>query len=266
MHTRSKANRRIIIVVALGALLVTFGALGQLGVLRWVIDHTVLPAARGLSAAGATAGEAMSNLTRVSSLARDNSRLERENSQLRQRLAADAETRSDNVLLRKQLGLDVAGNLRQVAAEVVMFSPDSYRQFVTINKGSKAGIAVGMGVTAEGVLIGTIADVQAGSARIMLVTDPEFKLASKDQDTNATGILRGQIGNGLVLDEIGQTDTIKPGDSVTSAGLGGQIPPGLFIGKVQSVNSRANLVFQSAQVETEFRVTGLRFVNVVLGQ
>jgi rod shape-determining protein MreC len=160
----------------------------------------------------------------------------------------------------------VAGSPRQVAAEVVLFAPDSYRQFVTINKGKNAGIAPGMAVTSEGVLIGTIVDVQAVSARIMLVTDPEFKLAAKDQDTGATGILQGQLGNGLILDEIGQTDTLKPGDTVTTSGLGGLIPSGLLIGSVQSVNTRSNVVFQSAQVETEFRVSQLRFVFVVLGQ
>jgi len=240
--------------------------MGTLGPVRVVFDHTVVPVANGFAAAGATAGEALTNLSRVSSLARDNARLERENADLRQRLAADAETRSDNELLRRQLGLDVAGAPRRVGAEVVLFSPDSYRQFVTINKGSKSSVAPGMAVMSEGVLIGSIVDVQASTARIMLVTDPEFKIAAKDQDTGASGILRGQLGNGLVLDEIGQTETVKPGDSVTTAGLGGQVPPGLLIGSVQSVNTRANVVFQSAQVETESRVGKLRFVDVVLGQ
>lgn len=262
---RSRANRRIIIIVGLGALLVTFGVIGKLGPIRWVFDRTVLPVASSLSAGGVNAGEALANLSRVSGLARENANLQRENAKLRQRLAADAETRSDNELLRKQLGLDVAVTLRQVAAEVVIFAPDSYRQFVTINKGTNSGVVVGTAVTSEGVLIGMIADAQPSTARIILVTDPEFKLAAKDQDTGATGILRGQLGNGLVLDEIGQTDIVKPGDSVTSAGLGGQIPPGLLVGKVQSVNTRANVVFQSAQVETEFRISALRFVYVVIG-
>ncbi|HEX3082272.1 MAG TPA: rod shape-determining protein MreC [Candidatus Saccharimonadia bacterium] len=264
MH-RSRANRRIAIVVGVAALLVAGGVTGKLGPVRWLYDHTVTPLAAGFAAAGSTAGEALANLTRVSQLARDNAALERENADLRQRLAADAETRSDNVLLRQQLGLDVAGAPRQATAEVVLFSPDSYRQFVTINKGSKAGIGAGMAVMSQGVLIGTIVDVQAASARIMLITDPQFKLAAKDQDTNAAGILRGQLGNGLVLDEIGQTDTVHPGDSVTTSGLGGLVPPGLLIGSVQSVNARANVVFQSAEVETEFRVSQLRFVDVVLG-
>ncbi len=263
---RSRANRRIVIVAIVGALLVTLGVMGRLGPVRWVFDRTLGPVAGGLSTAGTTAGEALSNLSRVSDLARDNARLTRENADLRQRLAADAETRSDNEVLRRQLGLDVAGAPRRVAAEVVLYAPDSYRQFVTINKGTKMGVAPGMAVTSEGVLIGTIIDVQATTARIMLVTDPEFKLAAKDQDTQATGILRGQLGNGLVLDEIGQTETVKPGDSVTTSGLGGLVPPGLLVGSVQSVNTRANVVFQSAQVETEFRVSKLRFVDVVLGQ
>jgi len=262
---RTKANRRILIVVSMGAVLVVLGIMGQLGPIRWVSDHTIIPIARGLTNIGSTAAEALSNLGRVSSLARDNARLAQDNADLRQRLAADAETRSENDSLRKQLGLDVAGAPREVAAEVVAFEPDSYRQFVTINKGSKSGIATGMAVMSEGILIGTIMDVQSSTARIMLVTDPDFKLTAKDQDSGATGIIQGQLGSGLTLDKIGQTDTVKPGDTVTTDGLGGVVPPGLYIGSIQSVNSRANVVFQSAQVETSLRPSALRFAYVVVG-
>ncbi len=260
---RTRANRRILIAIAVGAVLVGLGLVGQIGPVRWLYDHTVVPVASGLTAVGSQTAEALSNLGRVSALARDNVRLTRENADLRQRLAADAETRSDNERLRRELGLNVAGAPPEVAAEVVSFQPDSYRQFVTINKGSSAGIAPGMAVLSEGVLIGTIMDVQPGTARIMLVTDPDFKLTAKDQDSAATGIIQGQLGSGLVLDKIGQTDTVKPGDTVTTDGLGGLVPPGLFIGKVESVDSRANVVFQSALVETTLRPSQLRFVFVV---
>jgi rod shape-determining protein MreC len=261
----SKANRRVLAVVLVGAGLVTLGMLGWLGPARWVYDRSIAPVARGLAVAGSTAGEAVANLGRVSRLAQDNARLERENADLRQRLAADAETSRDNELLRKQLGLDVAGAPREVAAEVVSFQPDSYRQFVTVNKGVAAGIKPGMAVVSEGVLIGTIADAQPASARIRLVTDPDFKLTAKDQDTGATGIIQGQLGSGLVLDKIGQTDTLKPGDTVTTDGLGGLVPAGLFVGRVESVDARANVVFQSAQVATTMKVRSLRFAYVVLG-
>ncbi len=262
---RSKANKRILGVMAVGAVLVLGGVFGRLGPVIWLYDHTLVPVGSGLSQLGATTSEAVSNLGRVRDLARDNTALEAENADLRQRLAADAETKRDNELLRNQLGLDVAGTPREVAADVVAFQPDSYRQFVTINKGSAAGVKPGMAVLSEGVLIGTISDTTPVTSRIMLVTDPEFKLTAKDQDTNATGIIRGQLGTGLILDKIGQTDTVKPGDTVTSSGLGGLVPPGLFIGQVQSVDTRADIVFQSARVATTTRLSQLRFAYVVLG-
>jgi rod shape-determining protein MreC len=259
------ANRRILVAVVIGAVLMMAGLLGQLGPARWLYDHTLAPVAHAMSDFGSNAGEAVSNMGRVRNLARDNARLEQENAGLRQRLAADAETRSDNELLRNQLGLVAAGAPRQVAAEVISFQPDSYRQFVTINKGAKADIKPGMAVMSEGVLIGTINDVQPTTARIILVTDPEFKLTAKDQASNATGVIRGQLGSGLVLDKIGQTDMVKPGDTVTTSGLGGLVPAGLFIGRVESVDTRANVVFQSAQVGTTLKASRLRFAYVVLG-
>lgn len=262
---RSGANRRILVAVTAGAVLVVAGALGWLGPLRWVFDHTVVPVSRGLAAAGGTTGEALGNLAQVKNLARDNKRLEQENAQLRQRLAADAETGRDNELLRRELGLQVATPHAQVAAEVVSFQPDSYRQFISINKGSAAGLAPGMAAMSQGVLVGLISEVQSHSAKIRLVNDPEFKLASKDQESGATGVVQGQLGAGLMMEKIGQTETVKPGDTITTAGLGGVVPEGLLVGQVQSVNNHQNAIFQSAQVSSPLQPNQLRFVFVVTG-
>jgi rod shape-determining protein MreC len=264
---RGRTNRRILIAVGVGAVLVVAGVLGLLGPLRWVYDHTLVPVSRSLASTGSGVGITFSNLGNVRNLAQDNSRLQQENAKLRQRLAADADTRRDNDALRRQLGLDVAGSPGEVAAEVVAFQPDSYRQFVTINKGSSDGIKVGQGALSDGVLVGVVSDIASHTAKLALVTDPEFKLTAKDQDSpnGALGVLQGQLGSGLVMDKIGQTDVIKPGDTITSAGLGGLIPSGLYIGQVQSVNTRANAIFQSAQVSTTVVPSHLRFVFVVLG-
>lgn len=264
LNRSGRANRRIWVTVLAGAGVVLAGLLGVLGPMRWAYNHSVVPAGNGLAALGTSSAEALSNITQVRDLAHENAQLEEDNANLRQRLAQDAEIRRDNGLLRKQLGLDVAGAPPEVAAEVVAFQPDSYRQFVTINKGSRAGIKTGMAVLSQGVVMGTIADVQPTSSRVMLVTDPEFSLTAKDQDTNATGIVRGQLGRGLVLDDIAQSDSVKAGDTVTTSGLGGVVPAGLLIGQLESVNTRVNAVFQSGDVQTSLKVNNLRFAFVVL--
>jgi rod shape-determining protein MreC len=262
---RSVINRRIIIIVAIAAAITIAGALGALGPLKWAYDHTVVPASRGLSSFGSSTSEAISNIGNVRNLSRDLAGLERENAELKQRLAADAETRRDNEVLRRQLGLNIASAYEQVGAEVVAFQPDSYRQFVTINKGKKDGINKGQGVMSEGSLIGVISEVQPSTAKVALVTDPEFRLTAKDQDGNATGVVSGQLGSGLIMEKIGQTDVIKPGDTITSAGFGGEVPAGLLIGQVQSVNTNDNAIFQSARLVTPLKINHLRFVFVVKG-
>jgi rod shape-determining protein MreC len=262
---RSIANRRIIIIVALAAGITLFGALGALGPLRWIYDGTIIPISRSLSAAGSSTSEAFSNIGNVHNLSRDLAASEQENAELKQRLAADAETRRDNEILRGQLGLNVAGAPAQIGAEVVAFQPDSYRQFVMINKGSRDGIKKGQGVMSEGALIGVISDTQTSTAMVALVTDPEFRLTAKDQDGNATGVVSGQLGSGLIMEKIGQTDIIKPGDTITSAGFGGDVPAGLLIGQVQSVNTSDNAIFQSARLVTPLKINRLRFVFVVKG-
>jgi rod shape-determining protein MreC len=113
--------------------------------------------------------------------------------------------------------------------------------------------------------VGTLSDVQSGTAKIMLVTDPEFKLAAKDQESGADGILQGQLGNGLTMDKIGQDVSVKPGDTVTTSGLGGLVPAGLFIGQIQAVDAHNNVIFQSAQISSPFKANKLRFVFVVIG-
>ena len=74
----------------------------------------------------------------------------------------------------------------------------------------------------------------------------------------------GQLGGGLDLEKIGQSDTVKPGDTVTTSGLGGDIPTGLFIGQIESVDAQSDVVFQSARLVSSIKPRDLRFVAVVL--
>lgn len=261
---RRSLNRRIFLIVSAGALVVVIGLTNAKGPLEWLYNITLAPVSRSLSNAGSGISATMADIGRVSSLASDNAKLARENEGLRQRLAADAETRRDNELLRQQLGLDVAGSAPQVAAEVLAFQPDSYRQFITINKGSTDGLKAGQAVLSEGVLAGLIASVSSHSAKIILVVDPEFKLAAKVQGNDAAdGIIQGQLGGGLVMQKIDHTKQVRPGDTVTTSGLGGRVPAGLLIGQVQSVNNHNNVIFQSAQISTPLEPTRVRFVFVV---
>lgn len=258
-------RRRIFFVVALGAVLVLAGLGGGLAPLSWVFDRTVMPVGAVFSQAGSAVGGFFGTLGQVQRLSDDNSRLERENADLRGRLASTADAKRENADLRRELGLREAGTPKQVAADVIVFQPDSYRQFITLNRGTNDGLKVGQAALSDGVVIGTISAVSAGTAKLQLITDPEFALTVRDQERGALGVIHGQLGGGLSVEHISATDVVSPGDTIATAGLGGIVPSGLLIGQVQSVNAQTGGIFKSAQVTAVLRAQQLRFVFVVIG-
>jgi rod shape-determining protein MreC len=259
------SRRRIIIVVAIGALLVLAGAGGALGPIEWAYNHSLVPMARSLSVAGSGVGNFFGILGQVRNLSAENTKLEIENATLRGRLASSADALRENDALRRQLGLQEAGTPQQVGADVVAFQPDSYRQFLTINRGSRNGIKLGQAALNNGIVVGTISEVSSSTAKLQLITDPEFALAVRDQETGALGVMHGQLGGGLTIKDIAQTDTMNPSDTIASSGLGGVVPENLLIGQVLSINAQTGGIFKAAQVSTTLQAEQLRFVFVVVG-
>jgi rod shape-determining protein MreC len=259
------SRRRILVAVAIGALLVVAGASGGLGPVEWVYDHTIVPVGQTLSSAGSGTANFFGVLGQVRNLSSQNSQLELQNATLRGRLAASADAERENAELRRQLGLQQAGTPQQVGADVVAFQPDSYRQFLTIDRGSRNGIKIGQAALNNGIVVGTISAVSPSTAKLQLITDPEFALAVRDQETGALGVMHGQLGGGLTIEDIAQTDTMNPGDTVASSGLGGVVPENLLIGQVESINAQTGGIFKAAQVSTTLQAEQLRFVFVVVG-
>jgi rod shape-determining protein MreC len=250
-------------LMGLGLLLVFANAKGWLGPGKTVVMALMQPAARAFGGAGSGLGSWMDTVGNLRNLASDNFRLEREVAELRQRLSEDAELRQQNEALKKQLSFSEAQPKKLIPAEVIGYQPDNFRQFITVRQGSQHGIAVGMAVISEGSLVGKVSDVTATTAKVFLVTDPNFRVNGMAQEGRALGTVRGQIGSGFIMEKIAQNESIKPGETIVTSGLGGEVPKGLIIGRVESVNQRDNAVFQSAQLTSSIKFSRLELVFVV---
>jgi rod shape-determining protein MreC len=229
-----------------------------------VLGYALSPVGRVFSSTGSGVGGFFHTAGQVSSLAEDNARLSRQVAELRQRLSDDAELRVQNDVLRRQLNFGSTRADQLVPAQVVAYQPDNFRQYLTINRGSSDGLKEGMAVVSEGFLVGKIAEVGPKTAKVFLVIDPTFRVNGLSQETRATGTVHGQIGSGLTMEKIAQSDTIHPGDTIITSGLGGDLPRGLMIGHVESVSSSDNAVFQSAQVASDLKFAKLEIVFVVV--
>ena len=185
----------------------------------------------------------------ISDLQKENKRLDDELNKTKTEIAQLKEAKEENDELRKMLGFTELSGFEFISSEITSYSPDNLSQSVLVNKGSKDGVLENMPVlSSDGFLIGRIVDVSNNSCRIFLITDPTSYVNAKIQDTKATGLIKGQIGFGLALEKIPQTEKIQSGDVVVTSGLGGDFPPGLIIGYIEEISRKENTIFQRASV------------------
>lgn len=213
---------------------------------------------------GRSIGNFFATVGSIKDLSARNVQLEREIARLKELLAQDAELRAENARLTKQLGFSRPDDAKLVPAQVTAYQPDNFRQFITIAGGSRQGIKTGQAVVADGVLVGSVVEVMPDSAKVFLVSDPNFRVNGLVQESRATGTVHGQIGSGLIMEKIAQSDQIKPGDTILTSGLGGELPKGIIIGRVESVNQKDNAVFQTALINTGLNLQRLELVFVVV--
>jgi rod shape-determining protein MreC len=262
---QKRVNRRLLILLTAAVFVVVLGIAGVLTPVQSALGWVTRPFVGVTSATGATVVGWWNVVGTAGKLASDNQHLRNENASLRQQISQDTELRAQNDELRKQLGVGSVRADKLTAAEVIGYQPDNFRQFLTIGRGSADGLSNGMAVVSQGALVGTLQDVTPTTSKVFLVIDPTFRVTALDQDAanRPTGTIRGQIGNGLIMDKIAQNEAVKPGDTIVTTGTGAEIPKGLIIGHIQTVDKKDNGVFQTAQVTSDIAFNRLEIVYIV---
>lgn len=257
------ARRRLLIIAAAGLLVVLLGSAQVMGS-GGILGVLVSPITGALHSAGSSVASNLGVVGSARNLAADNAALRKENAQLRSALASASAGSAELAAIKKELGLRQVAGKRLVPADVISTQPDSYRAFITINRGSVDGLAVGMVVITDGTLVGTISQVSALTAKVLMVTDPTFKVTGEVLgESGATGTVHGAIGGGLVMEKIPQDKAINIGDSVITSGLGSNIIKGYSLGVIQAIKRADNGVFQSAILNTPVQINRLQTVFVV---
>lgn len=177
---------------------------------------------------------------------------------------------SENATLRRQLSEAKAFAEQEQALNPQTFKTVSTRpigisRYLYLDKGSDEGLKVNQTAIYKDTIIGRVVSVEPKKTAVMLITDPDSKIAafSASSDGRAKGILLGQFGSEMILDKILHEEQIKEGDLVYSEGSELEIPRGLVLGQVSEVLNKDNGVFKQAKVKPVFQVTDLDLVFVI---
>jgi rod shape-determining protein MreC len=228
------------------------------------IQGAVHDVAAGIASIAGTVAE-------IDRLRVDNAALLAENERLKAENARTEEIRRENDLLTGLLQLRAGFDYQTVAATVIARESSEFRRLVVLDQGSDDGVAVGdVAIAAGGALAGRVTDVTPDSAKVVLLTDGDFKVIGQLSTTGATGEVVGQLGAGvLVMRQIDSNEEVTVGDEVVTAGieLGGGVrspyPKGLLLGQVIDVRRDANDVVQTAYLQPAADLDKLEYVLVI---
>jgi rod shape-determining protein MreC len=150
-----------------------------------------------------------------------------------------------------------------VTATVVGRDPSPFMRYITIDRGSDDGLRRGMPVVTHQGLVGRVAAVTAGGARVQLITDPGSRVNVRLQPADTEAILLGQITGEISLDWIPQDASVQTGDKVLTSGFGGTYPSNILIGQITGFRRRDYDLFQTAAVQPVVDFSKLQIVMVI---
>jgi rod shape-determining protein MreC len=190
----------------------------------------------------------------------ENARLHEELEATRKQAVGSQAAIAENAQLRKLVKLDESGAIPSgytpVTGRVTGRSPTVWFADITIDVGSGDGVEVDDPVVNGDGLVGKVAAVTGGSARVTLIADHSSAVSAKIVPGGVQGVLKPSVGDpgDLILDFLDSEKPVGRNQSVVTSGWRGQgiesdYPPNLPIGEV----AEAPLVEQEAQQQVHVR-------------
>ena len=203
----------------------------------------IAPVAEALTGVQNKVGAFFVRVFDPSGVQEENERLKAELLEQQQKLALLDETEKENARLYELLNFVEANpNMRYVTASVIGRDGNPYLDTITLNAGTRNGVAEKMAViTADGI-VGRVTEVGPNWCRVKTMCNDEMRLSVMVQRTREEGMLGGLYEeDGLLLGSKlyylpGKAD-IEVGDVIRTSGVGGFFPKGLYAGTVISVNT-----------------------------
>ena len=168
-------------------------------------------------------------------------------------------------LLENLLELRDRTTLKTTGAEIIAAGATPDFRTVTIDKGTREGLAADMAVIAPAGVVGRVVVPSASAAKVQLLVDRNAAAGAviERRESRAQGVVVG-TGEGLLrMEYVSEIADIVVGDVVVTSGIDGIYPKGFVIGRVESVEKTGS-TFKTILVKPAVDFSSLEEVLVVL--
>ncbi len=206
----------------------------------------------------------VSQLKSYLSLGSMNDSLATENARLRNLLKSSFYL--DTLQKRKVVDSIYKQQYSYIVAKVINNSVNHRNNYITINKGSKDGIAKDMGVICGAGVVGVVVNTTDHLANIRSVLHKDTRFSAMLADTKDIGTFLWNDNldprSGLLIDV---ANTAKPriGQLVVTSNLSSYFPAGIPIGKISNLQSKDGGVFLNMDLSLAVNYSKLEYVYVI---
>ena len=142
----------------------------------------------------------------------------------------------ENIRLRELLDSSFQVGQKILVAELLSANLDPYQHQIVINKGELDNIYTGQPLLDANGVMGQVVHVGPYTSTALLITDTSHAIPVQ---VNRNGMRTIAIGSGTInrleLPYISNNADIRPGDLLTTSGLGGKFPPGYPVAIVEAI-------------------------------
>ncbi|MFV0378888.1 MAG: rod shape-determining protein MreC [Mangrovibacterium sp.] len=199
-------------------------------------------------------------------LQQTNAELAAENASLRNELARRLQpVYPDSLRFERDSVMLADPQYAYTPARVVNNSVIKQYNYITINRGSKDGVKVDMGIIGPSGVVGIITSVSKNYATGPTVLNKRWKVSAKIKSSNYFGSLAWDgINMHLAnLNEIPFHVRMEIGDTVVTSGFSGVFPEGIPVGVIEEFDHATGHNFYDIRVRLLTDFSKLSFVEVV---
>jgi len=156
-----------------------------------------------------------------------------------------------------------------ITATVVSRNKSYWFHTITINKGKSSNIKKDMAVITKDGLIGKITKVYTNSSEVKLITteDEAYKVSVTIRvgENDFYGILNGydKDQNLIRINDVDKNLPIEIGQVVTTSGIGGVFPAGIYVGEVEKIEKDKYDLSKVLYIKTKVNFNNIHYVSVL---
>lgn len=224
-HFFSNRIRAVLIVsLLIAALLAILSGVTGKNIPQMLVQSVLTPLRTGANAVAEQAEQLYDYIFRYEALEAENQALKEELAQLQQEAREADFLQREIERLKDLLKLKSANeDFELVDGYIISRSSLDWVNTLTINRGSAAGIAVGMcAITENGEVVGLVSEVGPNYAVIKTLLDSSVQISGTISTTAVSGVVTGGYANGLedmlYMNFLRSDAQIRNGDQVVTAG------------------------------------------------